>query len=90
MIPPICAVCMRDARVDRDAFPMRITEHLVRFADYEQTGEAPPGQSGGSLWFCIDHLEAAQALSGLPSGSALTQITAARESTTGHGTTGST
>lgn len=84
VIPPICAVCLRDARSDRDAFPLPIAEHLVCFAEYEQTGEALPGQSGGSLWFCIDHLEAAQALSGLPSGPALARITAADQTTTRH------
>lgn len=74
MIPPICAVCFRDARSDRSAFPLPLGEHLVYFGDYESDPGAMPGQPQGALWFCIDHLEAAKARSHLPTHRALRLI----------------
>ena len=71
MIPPICAVCFRDARSDRAAFPRPLLEHLVYFSDYEPVPGGMPGQPQGALWFCVDHLEAAKASSDLPTHRAL-------------------
>ncbi|HUY25162.1 MAG TPA: hypothetical protein VMV09_07660 [Candidatus Saccharimonadales bacterium] len=71
MIPPICAVCLREAASVPDAFPLPLLEHLVYFADYEADPEAMPGQPQGVEWFCIDHLEAAKASSHLPTDRAL-------------------
>lgn len=87
MIAPICSVCARDARPDRAAFRLPIAEHLTGFADFD-TRHGLPGQSAGAGGSCIDHLEAARALSGIPSGPAPGEITGSAEPPTGNKSAG--
>lgn len=67
MEPPICAICGCDQRDE----PER-EFGLVKFADYEPIDR--PGHPSGLLWFCQNHIEAAERLERCVSGEALRRL----------------